>query len=289
MKPPPFTYHDPADVKTALDLLARLPNAKVLAGGQSLMPLLNMRLAAPEHVVDLNRIDALAYVREANSVLQLGAMTRQRDVEQSALVRERCPLLSEAVGHIGHFQTRNRGTIGGSLAHLDPAAELTAVASALDAVVHAESARGRRDIPFAAFPAGYLTSCLAADELLTGVSFPGWPAGSGHAFVEYARRHGDFAIVGVATQLALARDGTVARVALALTGVGAAPVRATAAEQRLVGAIPDDAAIADAATAAARGIDPPSDLHASRAYRVRLAEVLTRRALVLARGRARLQ
>jgi carbon-monoxide dehydrogenase medium subunit len=287
VKPPRFTYHDPSSLAEALDLVASLPNAKVLAGGQSLMPALNMRLAVPDHLVSLNRIADLNYIRLEGELLSIGALTRQREIELSEVIRERCPLLHEALTHVGHVQTRNRGTIGGSLVHSDPSAELPAVAAALDAVVHAESVRGRRDIPFDEFPVMYMTTALDADELLTGVSFPLWPSDTGHAFIEYARRHGDFAIVGVAALLHLAADGTVDRAAIALTGVGHGPVRARDAEAVLVGRRPDDKQLAVAAAAAAQEIDPDTDIHATRDYRIRLGEVVTRRALTLARERIR--
>jgi aerobic carbon-monoxide dehydrogenase medium subunit len=286
MKPAPFTYHDPRTVGEAVDLLARLDDVKALAGGQSLMPLLNMRLATPAHLVDLNRLDELAYVSESAGTLRIGAMTRQRDVEQSPLVRGRCPLLADAMRYVGHVQTRNRGTIGGSLAHLDPAAELTAVAAATDAVLHATSGRGQRDIPIDRFVVGYLTSCLESGELLTGVTLTLWPAETGHAFVEYARRHGDFAVVGVAALVELAPGRTLRRTAIALTGVGPGPVRARSAERALEGATANDETLRAAADAVGHDVDPHSDLHASGAYRRRLATVLTRRALALACERA---
>jgi carbon-monoxide dehydrogenase medium subunit len=285
MKPAPFTYHDPRTVDEAVDLLARLDDVRALAGGQSLMPLLNMRVATPAHLVDLNGLGELAYMNEGAGTLRIGAMTRQRDVELSPLIRRGCPLLAEALRFVGHVQTRNRGTIGGSLAHLDPAAELPAVAAATDAVLHATSGRGQRDIPIDRFVVGYLTSCLEPGELLTGVTLPLWSADTGHAFVEYARRHGDFAIVGVATLVELTPRRTVRRAAIALTGVGAGPVRARTAERALEGAPATDEALRAAADAVRQDVDPHSDLHASRAYRSRLATVLTRRALALACAR----
>src|SRR5688572_23731656 len=168
MKPPPFSYHDPETVGDVVALLARLDNARLLAGGQSLMPMLNFRYVLPDHVVDLNRVEGLAYLREAGGALEIGAMTRQSDIERSSLARGRCPLMHEAILQVGHRQTRNRGTLGGSLCQLDPAAELVAVAAALDATVSIEGPRGKRELPFADFPAGYMTPALAPDEVLTG-------------------------------------------------------------------------------------------------------------------------
>jgi carbon-monoxide dehydrogenase medium subunit len=287
VKPPRFTYHDPRSLTEALEMVATLPNAKVLAGGQSLMPALNMRLAMPDHLVSINRIPELDYVRVEGDLLSIGALTRQRDVEISSLVRERCPLLHEAICQVGHAQTRNRGTVGGSLAHLDPAAELPAVAAAMDAVVYVQSVRGPREIPFDQFAVTYMTTALEPDELLTGVSLQLWPHDSGHAFIEYARRHGDFAVVGVAALLHLGADGTVDRAAIALTGVGPGPVRARQAEAMLLGRRPDEDQLRAAAATAAKEIDPDTDIHATRAHRIRLAEVITRRALDQARERIR--
>src|SRR5215467_1251740 len=195
MKPPPFSYHDPRTISDAVALLGRLENAKLLAGGQSLMPMLNMRFVLPDHIIDLNRVEGLAFIRERNGALEIGAMTRQRELEFSDLVRQRCPLMHAAILNVGHRQTRNRGTLGGSLCHLDPAAELVSVAAALDAKVAVIGKSGARSIDFATFPVAYMTPAIELDELVTGVTFPCWPAGHGYAFVEFARRHGDFAIV----------------------------------------------------------------------------------------------
>src|ERR1700739_2600332 len=157
MKPPPFSYHDPRTVEEAVGLLARLDNAKLLAGGQSLMPMLNMRFVLPDHVIDLNRVEGLGFIREAPGALEIGAMTRQRDIEFSDVVRQRCPLMYDAIRHVGHRQTRNRGTLGGSLCHLDPSAELVSIAAALDAVVSVAGPAGTREIKFDSFPAGYMS------------------------------------------------------------------------------------------------------------------------------------
>ena len=172
MKPAPFKYHDPRSVAEATELLSSLENALALAGGQSLMPMMNFRAAMPDHIVDLNRIPELAYLRVEGERLRIGAMTRQRDIELSAEVAERCPVLHEALAHVGHRQTRNRGTIGGSLCHLDPSAELVNVTALLGGTLHAAGKRGRRDIAIAEFIVGYMTSSLAPDELLTGITLP---------------------------------------------------------------------------------------------------------------------
>src|SRR5271155_70180 len=224
MKPPLFSYHDPRNVAEAVGLLTSLDNAKLLAGGQSLMPMLNMRYVLPDHVIDLNRVDGLSYIREQNGALEIGtieigAMTRQRDIEFSDIVEQRCPLMHEAIRQVGHRQTRNRGTLGGSLCHLDPSAELVSVAAALDAKIAVIGKSGARSIDFAAFPAGYMASSIAIDELVTGATFPCWPAGHGFAFVEFARRHGDFAIVSAAALIEADNNGKVTRASLTLGGM----------------------------------------------------------------------
>src|SRR5271155_4316954 len=198
MKPPPFSYHDPRTAADVVGLLCSLDNAKLLAGGQSLMPMLNMRFVLPDHVIDLNRVDGLSFIRERDGALEIGAMTRQRDIEFDELVRDRCPLMHEAIAQVGHRQTRNRGTLGGSLCHLDPAAELVAVAAALDARLTVMGKNGERSMDFSAFPVAYMTPALEPDELLTGAAFPSWSEQHGFAFVEFSRRHGDFAIVAAA-------------------------------------------------------------------------------------------
>ena len=197
MKPPRFDYHAPASIDDAVALLARYGgDAKVLAGGQSLMPMLNFRLARPAALVDVNRIAALAYVREDNGTVAFGAMTRQRTIEFSPVVARRLPLLLEATRWVGHLPIRSRGTIGGSIAHADPSAEYPAVLTALDGEVVAQGPRGRRTLKAEELFETYLTTRLAPDELLVEVRLPATPAGAGHAFEEFARRHGDFAIVG---------------------------------------------------------------------------------------------
>ena len=174
MKPPPFRYHDPDDLDEALDLVATLDNAKLLAGGQSLMPMLNLRLAFPDDVVDLNRIESLAHVSESADGISVGAMTRQREVERSDLVRRACPVMHEALAQVGHRQTRNRGTIGGSLCHLDPSAELPVVAAALDATIHVSRRGGSRSLPMSEFPAFYMTPAIEPDEIVTSIDFEPW-------------------------------------------------------------------------------------------------------------------
>lgn len=278
MKPPPFRYHDPGTLEEAVALGASLDNAKFLAGGQSLMPMLNMRYVLPDHVIDLNRIPDLSHIGEAGGRLVIGAMTRQRDIERSDLLHRHCPLMRKALLQVGHPQTRNRGTIGGSLCHLDPAAELPAVLAALDATIHVVGPDGARDIPMTGFPAFYMTPAIGHDEIVSAVSFAPWPAGHKSAFVEFARRPGDFAIVGVAALLEFGTDGTLSRAGIVLAGVGPAPVRCTAAEEQLAGRAPDPDGIRSAALTCA-DLEAMEDVHASPSYRRHLAVELTSRAL----------
>jgi carbon-monoxide dehydrogenase medium subunit len=290
MKPPAFSYHDPRSTADAVALLASLDNAKLLAGGQSLMPMLNMRYVLPDHVIDLNCVDGLSYIREQdgaqeNGAIEIGAMTRQRDIEFSALVRRRCPLMHEAIAQVGHRQTRNRGTLGGSLCHLDPAAELVAVAAALDAKLTVAGKTGTRGIDFAAFPVAYMTPALEPDELLTGAIFPCWSARHGSAFVEFSRRHGDFAIVSAAALLEEDGAGKVTRASLTLGGLGPAPLRASDLERALLGETIDDKRLRELCEPL-RKCEAVDDIHAPASYRQHLATVLSRRALLKAHERA---
>ena len=288
MKPAPFEYHSASSVDEATALLSRLGDeAKIIAGGQSLIPLLAFRLARPAHLVDLNPIDELAKIETADGGLAIGAMVRQRAAERSSLVRERCPLLAAALPHIGHSAIRNRGTIGGSLAHADPAAELPAVALALDAKLIARGTRGERTFAASEFFVGLLTTALRPDECLVQIRIPAWPEGAGCAFEEASRRHGDFAMVGAAAVIALDSAGNAVDSRIVLTGVGDTPVRAHEAEALLRGAPAGREAFETAAERAARDLDPPSELHASRAYRLHVARVLVRRALERATEQAR--
>lgn len=283
MKPPPFAYHDPATLEEAITLLATLPNARPLAGGQSMMPMLNMRFAQPDHLVDLNRIAGMdAVTVEADGALLIGAMARQRVLEHHPDVAARCPLMVEALAQVGHRQTRNRGTIGGSLCHLDPAAELPLVAAATEAAVRVAGPNGQRDIPFVDFAQGYMTPGIDAEELLVAVRLPAQPVGAGSCFLEYARRHGDFAIVSVAVMLVPEPAGRIAEARVALGGVGTVPLRLTEAEAALRGAMPGDFAKAVAPT---EKLEPMEDALVPSWYRRHLAGVLLGRALVIAASR----
>ena len=287
MKPPRFEYHRAGSVDEVVALLAEhADEAKVLAGGQSLVPLLSLRLARPAHLIDINRVAELATVANGSG-LTVGAMVRHRTIERSDAVRTANPLLADAVRFIGHGAIRNRGTIGGSIAHADPAAELPAVLLALDGEAEARSARGTRTIAASAFFEGFLTTSLEPDELLTAVRLPAWPAGTGWSFHEFSRRSGDFAIVGVAATVRLDGNGNVADARLAFSGVDQLPIRATAAESLLTGATPSEELWKSAAHAAATPLVPASDMHGSSAYRKHLATVLAERALKEAHDRSK--
>lgn len=286
MKPPAFDYHDPRSKAETLRLLATEPNAVLLAGGQSLVPMLNFRAISPEHVVDINRVPELAGVLVTENVLRIGAMTRQCAIEDSETVRRAAPLLQSALAHVGHVQTRNRGTIGGSLCHLDPSAELVTAAMALDATLMAEREGAARRIPIGDWCRGYLTNALETGEMLCGIDIPVCAQGHGHAFVEYARRRGDFAIVGVAVVVSLDGAGSIERIAIAVGGCGPGPQRLSAAESALSGRRPG-AALFKEASRLAHTLETNSDVHVTAEYRAHLARVLVERALDEAIRRAR--
>jgi carbon-monoxide dehydrogenase medium subunit len=292
MKPAPFEYHRPRTRPEVLSLLTdHAGDAKALAGGQSLIPAMNFRLATPAVLVDLNAIDDLAYIRSDADGLRIGAMTRHRLVERSDLVREHAALVGEAMPFIAHAAIRTRGTIGGSLAHADPAAELPAVMLALEARLRLEHAGGAREVPAAQFFTGLFSTALEPGELVTEVVIPRvgtTPGKTGWAFQEFSRRHGDFALAGVAAHVTVGTDGRCSSARIALFGVGDRPLTAHAGARALVGERPSAEAIRTAAEATAReDIDPTSDIHASSRYRRHLAGVLTRRVLESAFGKAR--
>jgi aerobic carbon-monoxide dehydrogenase medium subunit len=267
VKPVDFHLHRPETRAEALALLhEHADDVKVLAGGQSLVPLLNFRLARPGHLVDIGRIASLAGVRRTRSELVIGSMVRQAQAERSAAVAAAAPLLAAAFPNIAHPPIRNRGTVGGSLAHADPAAELPAVALALDAVFVAASVRGQREIPAAEFFRTHLTTSLDADELLTEIRFPQALPGTGAAFLEVGRRRGDFALVGAAVQVTL-DDERIVDARVCFTGVDQIPHRCPEAEQILLGATARSPQVRAAADAARDGMQPGGDLHATAAYR----------------------
>lgn len=279
MKPPVFDYAAPETVDEAVALLAsRGGNAKIIAGGQSLMPMLAFRLAAPELLVDLKRLPGLGRIDIGKDGVRLGAKVRWRDIEDDARLDEAHPLLKAAVKHIAHYQIRNRGTVGGSLAHADPAAEMPGIALTCDAELTIVGPNGRRIEKAADFFEGSLTTSLQPDEILTEVLLPRWPQGRRWAFLEFAQRRGDFALAGVALFYDLV-GGKIANAHVGAIGVGDAPVRLSAAEKALEGRALDDAAIEAAAAAARAEVDPPSDIHAPSDYRRSLLGTLLGRAL----------
>ncbi|MCX6044361.1 MAG: xanthine dehydrogenase family protein subunit M [Chloroflexi bacterium] len=290
MKPAPFLYFAPNSLDEALLLLAQYGDeGKVLAGGQSLIPTMNFRLAQPAVLIDLNLIAELFYVRaQADGPLHIGAMTRQRTLERDPLIAAHAPLLQATMPHIAHPQIRNRGTIGGSLAHADPAAELPAVALALNAQLRLRSQHNERWVAARDFYRGLFTTALAADEMLVEIALPSLPPRTGWSIQEMARRHGDYAIVGVAATLTLDEQGRCTQATLALLSVGEGPVQAQQAIKLLQGELPTPALLAAAAATTAQiDIDPTADIHASVAFRRHLAQVLTRKALTEAFERAK--
>jgi CO/xanthine dehydrogenase FAD-binding subunit len=285
VKPANFDYHCPATIDQAVAILARYQgDARVLAGGQSLVPMMNFRLATPTAIVDLNRIPGLSKVEAVNGMVSIGAMARQRQLEFAPLIREQLPLLSEALRWVGHLPTRTRGTIGGSIAHADPAAEIPMVLQAMAGEVVVRGPQGERHIAAPELFLAPLTTALNPDEILTEVRFPVMPPGASHAIEEFARRKGDFAIAAVA--VVLVRDGercTMAR--LATAGIGPVPVRLREAEAILEEKGLGESAVVAAAQRAAELVEPMSDHNASADFRRHLTGVLTRRAVLEARDR----
>jgi aerobic carbon-monoxide dehydrogenase medium subunit len=281
MKPAKFDYYDPRSLEEALALLdTHQGDGKVLAGGQSLMPLLNMRLARPNIIVDINRIKELHYVRASDGGIAIGALARQRALQTEKVIAERVPILREAAYYIAHPQIRSRGTICGSIAHADPAAELPALALALDAELVASGPNAARTISADAFFLSYFTTGLQPNEILTEVRFPATPKDMAWSVLEVSRRHGDFALVGIVAGLAVERERPVINHArLVYFGVGTTPMRVKEAEELLIGQAPEEAAFDAAAQIASQGVDPSNDIHATAEYRRAVTATLTRRAL----------
>ena len=284
MKNPPFVYHRPDSLEGALDLLAgHGDEIQVLAGGQSLLPMMALRLAQPPAILDLSDVPGLDRIdhddsSESAAGVTIGAMVRHRTAERSEVVAEHVPLLHRALPHVGHRAIRTRGTVCGSIAHADPASEIPAVALAAGASIVAVSARGRREIDAADFFLGYLETALEPDELVAAVRFPRWPTMAGCSLEEVSRRHGDYAMVGLACALGV-RDGVIRDVALAFFGAAAKPVRAATAEEGLIGSIPSTEAFERASAHVADELQPTADGQASASYRRHIASVLTRRCL----------
>lgn len=285
MKAPAFEYFAPRSLDEALRHLHETDNARILAGGQSLVAMLNMRFAFPDCLIDISRVPGLAGIEDRVDSIYIGAMTRQRDVEFSGLVQQRLPLLHEAILNVGHRQTRNRGTVGGSLCQLDPSAEIPTIAMAMDATIHVGSVQGTREIAMAEFPAGYMTPAIAADEMVLGVSLRPWSPYHGSGFVEYARRHGDYAIVSSAVLVEFGQNGRIGRCSITLGGCASAPVRMPQAEAIMIASNGDANTIAEAAAICSE-VEASTDAYVSAWYRRRLARSLTERALAIAVQRA---
>ena len=284
MKPPSFAYHAPHTLNEALSLLNQYgSDAKILAGGQSLVPMMNFRVAQPAILIDINRIKELAYIKDGNDGLRIGAMTRQRTVERDANVAKRSPLIHETMPHIAHPQIRNRGTIGGSVAHADPAAELPTIMLTLNAKLLAKNAKGERWIDAQDFFVGLFTTALEPDEILAEIQIPDLPARSGYAFEEVARRHGDYAMMGAAATMTLDEGGKCKDVRLVFLSVGETPLLSSSAAQALIGNKPTPELIQSAASDT--DITPSSNIHASERYHKHLANVLGKRVLTKAYGR----
>jgi len=289
MKPAPFEYHRPTTADEVVSTLAEVGDAgKLLAGGQSLIPMLALRLASFEHLVDVGRVDELGGIDRSDGTVRIGAMTTQATIERSAEVAASVPLLARATPHIGHFQIRNRGTLGGSIAHADPAAEYPTVALALDAELELLSPTGRRTVPAADFFTGLWTTAVADDELLVAVSFPIWTGRCGFAVRELARRHGDFAIAGAAVAVQLDDEDRLTRCSIALLGLGSTPERAVAAEAAATGSALDAMDSAEVGRLAMADLHAvPSDLHGSSDYRRRVGAAMTAAAWQAATEEAR--
>ena len=286
MFPSPFDYVVASSVEEAVSLLQeRGEEAKLLAGGHSLLPMMKLRLAAPSVLIDIGRIPGLAGV-QTNGTISLGPTTTYTTVMDSEELARLCPLLAETAAQVGDMQVRNRGTVGGSVAHADPASDMPAAMLALDATFTARGSGGERSIAASDFFQGLFMTALQPAEVLTRISIARPPQGAGMAYEKFRNPASGYAIVGVAAVAALAGDGTVSDVRVAITGAGAQPVRATAAEEALRGKAPDDAALAAAAEHATEGLQLMSDIHASEAYRAHLTRVFTRRALKRALERA---
>jgi CO/xanthine dehydrogenase FAD-binding subunit len=285
MKPARFVYHDPTSVEEAIDLLADYGDgARILAGGQSLVPLLNFRVVQPDHIIDLGRLPSLDHVTRDDGQLSIGAMTRQATVAASSVVQSGWPVLTEALAFVGHPQIRNRGTVGGSVAHADPAAELPVALAALDANFKLRSRRGLRTVGWRDLFVTYLTTSIEPDELLVEIDIPPVPSGTGYHFTEFARRHGDFALAGAAVMLVGSGGGALSA-RIGLLGGGDTPLRPAQAERFLSENGLGEHSVNEAARLAVIDLEPFGDIHGSSEYRRHLLEVMVRDAIMMARER----
>jgi carbon-monoxide dehydrogenase medium subunit len=278
MKPAPFTYHDPHTRSEVLDLISTLENSKLLAGGQSLMPMMNFRFLMPDHLIDLNHVKELDFIRFSGNQLNIGAMTRQRSIEFSKDISEQCPILTRALSFVGHRQTRNRGTLGGSLCHFDPSAELVNISSLLDAKIKIISKSGDRDVSMDDFGQGYLTTQIDEGEMLSDITFNVPSQKHGYAFDEFARRHGDYAIVACSALILLAPNGTISQATFSISGMTHRPLRMRDMEISLQGEKPTEPVL-KAFAADVSKLDAMQDSYVNATYRKHLAKIMSYRVL----------
>ena len=287
MKPAPFKYHDPKTLSELVELMSNLEDAKILAGGQSLMPMMNMRYVTPEDVIDINGVTELDFIRLENDHLTIGSMTRQKDILSNQEIFDTAPIFKEALNHVGHIQTRSRGTIGGSLCHLDPSAEIPALASLYDASLTVVNRQGSREIPIDEWVLAYMMPSISEEEILTSISIPVWKNPHGYAFIEFARRHGDFAVCGAGTLVEIDANDIISKVAIVVAGVDVKPLRLSTLESDLIGKKATKDTL-EYAYSSAKKIEAISDVYFSTKYRQRLAGTMVKRSLEVAIERARI-
>ena len=287
MNPAPFKYHDPKTLSELVELMSNLEDAKILAGGQSLMPMMNMRYVTPEDVIDINGVTELDFIRLENDHLTIGSMTRQKDILSNQEIFDTAPIFKEALNHVGHIQTRSRGTIGGSLCHLDPSAEIPALASLYDASLTVVNRQGSREIPIDEWVLAYMMPSISEEEILTSISIPVWKNPHGYAFIEFARRHGDFAVCGAGTLVEIDANDIISKVAIVVAGVDVKPLRLSTLESDLIGKKATKDTL-EYAYSSAKKIEAISDVYFSTQYRQRLAGTMVKRSLEVAIERARI-
>ena len=287
MKPAPFKYHDPKTLSELVELMSNLEDAKILAGGQSLMPMMNMRYVTPEDVIDINGVNELDFIKLENDHLTIGSMTRQKDILSNQEIFDKAPIFREALNHVGHIQTRSRGTIGGSLCHLDPSAEIPALASLYDASLTVVNREGSREIHIDEWVLAYMMPSISDEEILTSISIPVWKNPHGYAFIEFARRHGDFAVCGAGTLVEIDTNDIISKVAIVVAGVDVKPLRLSTLETDLIGKKATEDTL-EYACSSAKKIEAISDVYFSTQYRQRLAGTLVKRSLEVAIERARI-
>ena len=287
MKPAPFKYHDPKTLSELVELMSNLDDAKILAGGQSLMPMMNMRYVTPEDVIDINGVNELDFIKLENDHLTIGSMTRQKDILSNQEIFDTAPIFREALNHVGHIQTRSRGTIGGSLCHLDPSAEIPALASLYDASLTVVNREGTREIHIDEWVLAYMMPSISDEEILTSISIPVWKNPHGYAFIEFARRHGDFAVCGAGTLVEIDTNDIISKVAIVVAGVDVKPLRLSTLESDLIGKKATKDTL-EYACSSAKKIEAISDVYFSTQYRQRLAGTLVKRSLEVAIERARI-